>query len=126
MSAPQLGTPARATAPGAGSTALKDLAQVIRSKNAGPYETTFDVMFTDPALYARVRDSGVLSRARITELYKVTDTDITYCDFFEPALAFKFTLIRRGTQGGTGERDTFGAQQHAPLLALPIPDPGES
>ncbi len=106
-------------------TPLKDLAQVIRSKNAGPFEITFDVMFTDPAVYARVRDSGALTRARVAELYRVDDADITYCDFFEPALAFKFTLIRRGDQGGVGERDTFGAQQHAPLLDLPIADPGQ-
>ena len=106
-----------------GIVALKDLAQVIRSKNAGPYEITLDVMFTDPAVYAHVRDSGVLTRRRITELYRIDDTDITYCDFFEPALAFKATIIRRGDQGGVGERDTFGAQQHAPLLDLPIPAP---
>ena len=100
---------------------LKDLAQVIRSKNAGPYEITFDVMFTDPARYAAVRDSGALTRQAVAALYRVDDAKITYCGFFEPALAFKFTLIRDGDQGGIGERDTFGAQQHAPLLDLPIP-----
>jgi len=104
------------------TTPLKDMAQVIRSKNAGPYEVTCDVMFKDPAVYAHVRDSGVLNRERLAELYRVTDPDITYCDFFEPALAFKFTYIRQGDQGGINERDTFGAQQHAPLLDLPIPD----
>jgi hypothetical protein len=35
---------------------LRDLAQVIRSKNAGPYEITFDVMFKDPELFCEVRD----------------------------------------------------------------------
>jgi hypothetical protein len=103
------------------STPLYELAQVIRSKNAGPFEITFDVMFTDPDVYARVRDSGALTRERFRELYRVPDEDITCCMFFEPALAFKFTLIRRGDQGGVGERDTFGAQQHAPLLDILIP-----
>lgn len=42
--------------------------------------------------------------------------------FFEPALAFKFTIKRSGGQGSIGERDTFGAQQHAPLLSVQIPD----
>lgn len=108
------------------SVALQDLAKVIRSKNAGPYEITFDVMFTDPAVYAHVRDSDVLTRAAIAKLYRIDDADITYCDFFEPALAFKFTLIRQdaqGKQGSVGERDTFGAQQHAPLLDIQIPRP---
>jgi len=103
------------------TTALKDLANVIRSKNAGPFEITFDVMFTDPAVYTRVRESGVLTRERVADLYRIDDADIVYCDFFEPALAFKFTIIRQGDQGGIGERDTFGAQQHAPLLDLAIP-----
>jgi len=104
------------------TTRLMDLAQVIRSKNAGPYEVTYDVMFTDPAIYSRVRDSDVLTRERLAELYRLDDADITCCMFFEPALAFKFTHIRPGDQGGVNERDTFGAQQHAPLLDLPIPD----
>ncbi len=105
------------------SVPLQELAQVIRSKNAGPFEITFDVMFTDPEVYTRVRDSGALTRERVRELYRVPDEDITCCMFFEPALAFKFTLVRHGDQGGVGERDTFGAQQHAPLLDIPIPNP---
>jgi hypothetical protein len=105
------------------TVALQTLAKVIRSKNAGPYELTYDVMFTDPDLYAHVRDSGVLTREKMAELYHIDDADITYCSFFEPALAFKFTRIRHGNQGGVGERDTFGAQQHAPLLTVEIPAP---
>lgn len=103
------------------TTPLQELARVIRSKNAGPFEITFDVMFDDPATYRLVRDSGVLTRQRLGGLYRVEDKDITYCDFFEPALAFKFTFIRKGDQGGIAERDTFGAQQHAPFLDLAIP-----
>lgn len=102
--------------------ALKDLAAVIRSKNAGPFEVTFDVIFGDAETYKRVRDSGALTRARMAELYRIADDQITYCDFFEPAHAFKFTMLRQsGDQGGVNERDTFGAQQHAPLLDIQIP-----
>lgn len=106
-----------------GTVPLKDLAQVIRSKNAGPYEITFDVMFTDPARYVHVRDSGVLSRASLAALYSVPESDVRTCVFFEPALAFKFTIVRQGGQGSVGERDTFGAQQHGPLLHIQVPSP---
>jgi len=41
--------------------------------------------------------------------------------FFEPALAWKCTLKRPWEQGSFGERDTFGAQQHAPLLNIVVP-----
>lgn len=105
------------------TTPLAELADVIRSKNAGPYEITFDIMFKDPLTFAHVRDSGVLTREMVRERYQADDADITYCDWFDPAQAFKFTIIRRiGDQGGVGERDTFGAQQHAPLLDIAIPD----
>lgn len=104
-----------------GTVTLKDLAAVIRSKNAGPYELTFDVMFDDRSRYERVRDAGVLNREALVELFEVSDEAVVYCGWFEPALAFKLTLIRAGSQGGIGERDTFGAQQYAPLLDIRVP-----
>lgn len=39
-------------------TALCDLARLIRSKNAGPFQLTFDVMFDEQAVYQRVKDSA--------------------------------------------------------------------
>ena len=33
---------------------LQNLAKVIRSKNAGPFEITFDVIFDEAAVYERV------------------------------------------------------------------------
>ena len=59
----------------------------------------------------------------MAELYHIDHADITFCGFFEAALAFKFTRIRRDNQGGVGERDTFVAQQHAPLFTVQIPAP---
>lgn len=100
---------------------LSDLAHVVRSKNAGPYEITFDVLFAAPDVYRHVRDHGDLTPERMAEAFRVAEADVVYCGFFEPALAFKLTLLRHGDQGGFGERDTFGAQQHGPLLELRVP-----
>ena len=100
---------------------LKDLAKVIRSKNSGPFEITFDVMFDDLDVYERVKASGVITRDLVCRLYGVKDEDIVAFIFFNPALAFKFTLRRGWAQGSVGERDTFGAQQQAPLLDIEIP-----
>ena len=102
-------------------TALRDLAKVIRSKNSGPFEIAFDVMFPDIATFERAERSGVLSHELVCRLYAVPETDVVALLFFRPALAFKFTLRRRWAQGSIGERDTFGAQQHAPLMAIEIP-----
>lgn len=101
---------------------LKELAKVIRSKNSGPYEITFDIMFPDNASYERVKSSGVLSEELICKLYHVKPEDVIANMFFDPALAYKFTLRRpdRSLQGSIGENDTFGTQQHAPLLDVEI------
>ena len=95
---------------------LQDIAKVIRSKNSGPFEITFDVIFDDEDAYRRVKASGALDQAKMERLYGVPAADVVACMFFDPAMAFKLTLRRRWAQGSVGERDTFGAQQHAPLL----------
>ena len=100
---------------------LKNLARVIRSKNSGPFEITFDVIFDNAAVYERVKHSGAITRELVQKLYGVPDKDIVAFLFFDPALAFKFTLRRGWAQGSINERDTFGAQQHAPLLDIEIP-----
>jgi len=40
---------------------LRELAQVIRSKNAGPFELTFDILFNRKAAYEEVKKSGALT-----------------------------------------------------------------
>ncbi len=60
----------------------------------------------------------------ICRLYRTTPDQIVSMLFFDPALAYKFTLKRslKRLQGSIGENDTFGTQQHAPLLDVEIPD----
>ena len=103
-------------------TPLRDLAKVLRSKNSGPFELTFDVMFDTKEMFDRVRASGAVTREALAKLYSVADADVVNFQFFEPALAFKLTIRRPSSQGSVGETDTFGAQQHAPLLELRIPN----
>ncbi len=103
-------------------TPLRELAKVLRSKNSGPFELTFDVMFETPEIFERVRSSGAVTRDSLAKLYSVADENVTNFQFFKPALAFKMTIRRPNPQGSVGETDTFGAQQHAPLLELRIPD----
>lgn len=103
---------------------IRDLAKVVRSKNAGPFELTFDVMFEDRATYERVKASGAITRASLAKIYAIDENLITNVQFFDPALAFKMTIKRPMAQGSVGETDTFGAQQHAPLLDIEIAEAG--
>jgi len=101
---------------------LSDLATVIRSKNAGPFELTFDVLFATHDDFERVVRSEVLSGAKFAELFQISLSDVISVVEFEPALAIKVTIKRSRSSGAFGETDVYGAQQHAPLLSLEIPD----
>jgi hypothetical protein len=77
---------------------LGELASLIRSKNAGPFELTFDIMFDDKESFQRVKDSNTLTRQVIGDLYQVPLEDVKF--FVVPAaLAFKASIPRPRFQG---------------------------
>ena len=100
---------------------LIELARVIRSKNAGPFELTFDIMFADAETYERVKRSGVIRAELFARLYAVPKEHVLSVHAFDPALSFKATIARPISSGTAGDSDVFGAQQHAPLLDVEIP-----
>ena len=100
---------------------LLDLAKVIRSKNAGPFEVTFDIMFDDAANYERVKKSGVINAARIADIYRVRLDDVLVCRPYDPAVAFKITIRRPVGSGDIQDRDVYGCQQHVPLMSIEVP-----
>lgn len=99
---------------------IRDLAKACKSKNAGPYEVTLDIMFGDPDTFDKVRRSGVISRALFARLYSVPESSVLLTEF-PPAFAYKATFERRIVSGAVGDTDVYGAQQHAPLLDVEIP-----
>ena len=95
---------------------LKDIANVIRSKNAGPYELTLDVLLKDSEMFEKIRNAQVINKAVIAQLYKIPEEDVLSIVYFPNALAIKATIVRPLPSGAMGERDVYGAQQHAPLV----------
>src|SRR6476659_3428302 len=55
---------------------LSDIAQVIRSKNAGPRRLTLDIMFGSETDYQRVVQSPALGANAIGQLYRVPADDV--------------------------------------------------
>ena len=99
---------------------LGELARLIRSKNAGPFELTFDIMFDDEKSFKRVRDSKALSPQVISDLYRIPIEDVKF--FVVPAaLAFKASIPRPRFQGDVLDSDSHGGQQYAPLMDIEIP-----
>ena len=94
---------------------LKDVAAVVRSKNAGPYELTLDVLLRSEEMFRKMRDAEVINKKTIAELYSLREEDVLSIIYFPNALAIKATIVRPLPSGALGERDVYGAQQHAPL-----------
>ena len=100
---------------------LRDLASIIRSKNAGPYRLTFDILFNERDAFQTVVDSQAISAQSVAALFGVDIDKISSMHVLPQGLAIKVTMYRPRAQCSVGERDVYGCQQHAPLMDLPIP-----
>lgn len=100
---------------------LTEMADVIRSKNAGPYELTLDIIFKNRETFELARHSGVFRKELFADLYGIPVDQVIGLVEFEQANAIKATIIRPVVSGGRGETDVYGAQQHAPLLSIEVP-----
>lgn len=99
---------------------LSDYAAMIRSKNAGPFVLTFDILFSDEASYQTVKSSGALNAEMFSRLYNTPVEQVRFfaCDL---ARAFKFSIPHPTTQGDLGSTDQHGGQQFIPLIGVEIP-----
>jgi hypothetical protein len=98
---------------------LSDIAQVIRSKNAGPRRLTLDIMFANDADYQLVVQSSALGADNIGRLYRVAPADVTIIPY-AVGRAIKIVMARSVMAGDPGDCDVYGAQQHGPLLGIEI------
>ena len=63
--------------------ALIDIASVIRSKNSGPYELTFDVIFKDFETYEAVKAAQSINKENFSALYGIDLTDVLHLVYFD-------------------------------------------
>ena len=98
---------------------LQDLAQVVRSKNAGPRRFTLDIIFRDDADYQRAVQSEAFTPQKIAPLYGVLANTVTIINY-PLGRAIKVVVPRKIMSGDPGDRDVYGAQPHTPLLELDI------
>ncbi|SHK03938.1 protein of unknown function [Anaerobranca californiensis DSM 14826] len=100
---------------------ITELTTVIRSKNAGPFELTFDFIFKTEEIFRKVVESKVINEKLIADLYQIPVENVISVIPYPPAKAIKATIIRPRAAGDLGETDVYGAQQHGPLLTIEIP-----
>jgi len=104
-----------------GRIPLREIAEVVRSKNAGPYRITLDIFFRDRDTFRKVMKSGEITPQRIAELYHIPESHVVSFVPVEEVFALKVTIQRQSPCGSFKDSDIYGAQQHAPLLSISLP-----
>jgi hypothetical protein len=99
---------------------LWQVTKLIRSKNAGPFELTFDVIFKDHETYEKVRDAKVINAEWFARTYRLTPEVVSIIDY-DAASAIKITIPRPTISGDIDDTDVFGGQQYGPLVDLEVP-----
>jgi Domain of unknown function (DUF4387) len=98
---------------------LWQFTKLIRSKNAGPFELTFDIMFKDENCFRQVMNSGTLSAELIAQLYRVNLNQVRFF-VIEWLLTVKISIPRPVFSGDVNDTDLYGGQFHAPLVRLQV------
>jgi hypothetical protein len=76
-------------------------------------------MFDNAGDYERALASGRFEPETIAALYGLPAGDVEVVRY-GIANAIKVVMIRRITAGDPGDRDVYGAQQHAPMLEVEL------
>ncbi len=97
---------------------ILEAAKVIRSKNSGPFELTFDIMFKNKEYFEEFKNKQIINKAQFAKLYGIPGDDVETIVCFSPANAVKVTIKRPWASGAPGETDIYGAQQHAPIFSI--------
>lgn len=100
---------------------LRHLARLMRSKNAGPFQLTIDIMFESVEIYRHVIGRNVITAQVIHDLLG-TDPARVEIYHYEPALTIKVTIPRNFAVGDPEDPDLFGGQQFGPLTELAVPE----
>jgi len=99
---------------------LQEIARTIRSKNAGSFLITVEIIFNDKEIYQKIKDKNLITQEVIAKVYKVPIDEILDFVFYDPGLGIKANFQRKIPSGGPFETDVYGCQQYAPLLDLEL------
>ena len=100
---------------------LEDLCSVLRSKNAGPFLITLDMIFRDRKAFEAVASRKLITKDLIAERYRLAVDDVVAVEYIDGLNAVKATYKRRLAAGRPGDPDCFGMSQEGPLLDVTFP-----
>ena len=103
------------------SIGMFELCNIVRTKNAGPFYFTLDIVFRERPVYDAVIAQKLLTREMLANAYGVPIEDVAVFETFDNVLAFKATFRRKKAAGGPGDRDVYAMNQEVPALTIRFP-----
>ncbi|WP_433077347.1 DUF4387 family protein [Dactylosporangium sp. CA-052675] len=92
----------------------------FRTRNAGAFLVSADMVFRTEEAYRSWRDSGAVTAEAVAALLRVDPATVQVIDY-PAANAIKVTMPRRTVAGGPDDTDLDSAAQFVPLLSLRRP-----
>ena len=100
-------------------TTIGDVAELVRSKNAGSFWQTLDIFLPDDDTYRLVAEADAISADTIARLYGPAPETVAI--YRLPSIrVVKISFPRATAQGGVLDRDMHAGQQHVPIAMLEL------
>jgi hypothetical protein len=99
---------------------IRECTSTFRTRNAGAFLVSLDMVFATPELHQQWRDSGVITPESVATRMKVDPAVVRIIDY-PAASAIKITIPRRTVAGDPDDTDLDSAAQFVPLLDLELP-----
>jgi len=94
---------------------LYDCADIIRSKNAGPFVVTIDLFLGDEERYLLAKGSALLTIRGVAAAYSVEESHVKGVYWNDDIRAAKVSLMRWSSSSDPFCSDLFGSHLHTPL-----------
>jgi len=94
---------------------LKDAVYILRSKNAGVWHITIDIVFKNKDNYEKAKKA--LNKELFKKIYDREDVQYFECEAIN---TIKVSFLRDKAAGSIDDRDCLGALQYIPLLEIEI------
>lgn len=101
---------------------LQEVARTIRSKNAGSFMITVEIIFNESKYYNYIKENHLITQKTIADAYDLPEDQVTDFGYYDAGMGIKANFRREKPSGGPGESDVYGCQQYAPLLKLEFPE----
>lgn len=103
------------------SIPMNELCSIVRTKNAGPFLFTLDIVFKERAVYEAVKAHRLLTREQLAAAYGVPVEEVVVFETFDNVMAVKATFRRKITAASPGDPDVYAMNQEVPALTIRFP-----